>query len=117
MVGYVLILFLLQFTTPSSARNHTLNCAGVGSVNPRCASNETTHRRDFFYVGGRSLETTTGNVTVDQIYVEKLSPLGGSKKKAPLVFFHGGSTSGVSWLNTPDNRYACIYLNNIFCGH
>jgi pimeloyl-ACP methyl ester carboxylesterase len=43
-------------------------------------------------------------VTIDQVYVEKLVPLHGISKTTPLVFFHGGGTSAVSWLNTPDNR-------------
>jgi hypothetical protein len=80
------------------------DCAGVKAVSPRCHSKETPYLRDFFYVGGEYMNTTLGNVTINQIYVEKLSPLGGKVQDNPIVFFHGGGTSAVSWLNTPDNR-------------
>lgn len=87
------------------------NCTGVNAINTKCTSKETAHTRDFFYVGGRYIETATGNVTVDQLYVEKLVPVstGRARRRGvaaakPMVFFHGGGTSGVTWLNTPDNR-------------
>lgn len=86
----------------------TLDCSGVQAINPRCASNEAPYRRDLFYVGGRYMNMTLGNVTVDQVYVEKLSPVVGARQPHPLVFFHGGGTSGATWLNTPDNR--CVFL-------
>jgi hypothetical protein len=81
------------------------NCVGVNAINPKCRSKETPYLRDFFYVGGRYVPMITGNVTVDQIYVEKLTPVSGVTRRSPLVFFHGGGTSAVTWLNTPDNRY------------
>ncbi|KAH7113253.1 Alpha/Beta hydrolase protein [Dendryphion nanum] len=98
------IVHWLIFATFCGANGNPSDCGGVKAVSPRCSSNETPYRRDFFYVGGRYIQTAFGNVTVNQIYVEKLSPLGGNSKANPLVFFHGGATSAVSWLNTPDNR-------------
>ncbi|TDZ75077.1 putative secreted lipase [Colletotrichum trifolii] len=87
------------------------NCTGVNAISTKCASKETAHTRDFFYVGGRYIETDTGNVTVDQLYVEKLVPVSTGRNRRrgvasakPIVFFHGGGTTGVTWLNTPDNR-------------
>ncbi|OLN97873.1 putative secreted lipase-like protein 2 [Colletotrichum chlorophyti] len=87
------------------------NCTGVNAISTKCISKETSHTRDFFYVGGRYIEGAGGNVTVDQLYVEKLTPVGahGIRRRVlpatkPLVFFHGGGTTGVTWLNTPDNR-------------
>ncbi|KAF6816417.1 hypothetical protein CSOJ01_03040 [Colletotrichum sojae] len=87
------------------------NCTGVNAISTKCASKETAHTRDFFYVGGRYIETAAGNVTVDQLYVEKLTPVssGRSRRRGvsaakPMIFFHGGGTTGVTWLNTPDNR-------------
>ncbi|KAH7310845.1 Alpha/Beta hydrolase protein [Stachybotrys elegans] len=82
----------------------TNGCTGDNAINPLCQTNETPYIRSFFYVGGRYVETATGNVTVDQIYVEKLLPVHGVSQPNPLVFFHGGGTSAVTWLNTPDNR-------------
>ena len=84
------------------------DCTGVNALNPSCLSNETPYKRDFFYVGGRYILTSTGNVTVDQVYVEKLSPIGTARQPHPLVFFHGGATSAVTWLNTPDNRFVSL---------
>ncbi|KAK1624597.1 Alpha/Beta hydrolase protein [Colletotrichum phormii] len=90
------------------------NCTGVDAISTKCTSKEAAHTRDFFYVGGRYIETTSGNVTVDQLYVEKLVPVTTSRTRTrrhsgvattkPIVFFHGGGTTGVTWLNTPDNR-------------
>lgn len=81
-----------------------VDCTGVKAISPRCASAETGYRRDFFYVGGETVATAKGNITAHQLYVEKLSPLGGATHAHPLVFFHGGGFSGTTWLNTPDNR-------------
>ncbi|KAK2048022.1 alpha/beta-hydrolase [Colletotrichum somersetense] len=88
------------------------DCAGVDAISTKYASKEAAHTRDFFYVGGRYVEGASGNVTVDQLYVEKLAPIdiGRSRRRRgvaatkPIVFFHGGGTTGVTWLNTPDNR-------------
>lgn len=104
MIKHILTLGLFGFATLCTSRNTTGDCNGVNGINPRCPSNEIPHTRDFFYVGGRYIQAALGSVTVDQIYVEKLSPVSGAKQKHPLVFFHGGGTSAVSWLNTPDNR-------------
>ena len=90
-------------TTVYGATDAIDDCLGANAVHPLCKSSETPHVRDFFYLGGRHVQMATGNVTVDQVYVEKLIPLHGAKK-TPLVFFHGGGTSAVTWLNTPDNR-------------
>jgi hypothetical protein len=87
------------------ARESDRDCTAVKAIQPGCRSNETPYLRDFFYVGGHYVETSTGNITVNQIYVEKISPVSGpTKKRPPLVFFHGGGVSAVTWLNTPDNR-------------
>ncbi|KAK6196806.1 hypothetical protein LQW54_011167 [Pestalotiopsis sp. IQ-011] len=67
-----------------------IDCTGVNAVNINCKSSEAPYRRDHFYVGGRSLNATTGTLTVDQLYVEKLTPIGDSHKPNPLVFIHGG---------------------------
>lgn len=80
------------------------DCTGVGAININCRSAEAPHSRDFFYVGGRTMNSSTGNLTVDQLYVEKLTPSGVRLQANPLVFIHGGGIAGSTWLNTPDNR-------------
>ncbi|EFQ34652.1 hypothetical protein CGRA01v4_14093 [Colletotrichum graminicola] len=72
------------------------DCVGVDAIGIKCASKEAAHPQDFFYVGGRYIEGASGNVTVDQLFCVAATK--------PIVFFHGGRTTGVTWLNTPDNR-------------
>lgn len=105
MIGHALTLFFLLHRVVCGLGDSAQDCSGVKAVNPSCASNERPYLRDFFYVGGRYIQTAIGNVTVDQVYVEKMSPVTGARQPHPLVFFHGGGTSAVSWLNTPDNRF------------
>lgn len=81
-----------------------VDCTGVKAISPLCKSNEAAFHRDAFYVGGRDLKTDRGTSTADQLYVEKLTPTGGVTQANPLVLFHGGGFSGITWLNTPDNR-------------
>lgn len=79
------------------------DCTGVNAVSSNCRPQETLHSREFFYVGGQSASDPTGNITVGQIYVEKLTPIL-KVRPTPLVFLHGGGISATTWLNTPDNR-------------
>lgn len=88
----------------SLASGQRTNCTGVNAISPKCRTAETPYTRDFFYVGGRPLESATGELTADKLYVEKITPVSGAKKSKPLVFFHGGGCTATSWLNTPDNR-------------
>ncbi|KAL1615316.1 hypothetical protein SLS54_009097 [Diplodia seriata] len=88
-------------------------CSGVNAISPTCSTGESLHYRDIFYVGGHYVETAAGNLTYDQLYVEKLTPADGVSQPNPVIFFHGGGTSGVTWLNTPDNRkgFASYFLD------
>lgn len=100
-----LTLGLSALAAAARATDADVDCTGVQAIGPQCASAETGYRRDFFYVGGETVATATGNnITANQLYVEKLSPLGGATHPNPLVFFHGGGFSGTTWLNTADNR-------------
>ncbi|KAH8659868.1 Alpha/Beta hydrolase protein [Xylariales sp. PMI_506] len=118
MVGFVLssVLALAAFVSSASSAavdvRGTVDCTGVNALNVNCKSPETAYKRDFFYVGGRSLASATGNLTVDQLYVEKLTPTCAVHQTKPLVFFHGGGIAGSTWLNTPDNRegFATYFL-------
>lgn len=98
---------------PRTSPSQSADCTGINAVSPSCATSETSYHRDVFYVGGRWIETTSGNITADQLYVEKLTPAQGVRQSKPIVFFHGGAVSGVQWLNTPDNRkgFASYFLD------
>lgn len=79
------------------------NCVGLNALNPSCAPPEAPHRRQFFYVGGRYVDTPNvdstgpGRILVDQVYVERLTPQGRSQPY-PVVLFHGsGGTGAVSY--------------------
>ena len=66
---------------------------------------ELPYIRDYFYAGGRYIDDGTGtgqHVFVDQIYVERLSPVKGRLKQYPIVFIHGQGLTGDNWLNKPD---------------
>jgi hypothetical protein len=71
------------------------DCTGINAIAPGCASQEALHQRDFFYIGGRYVAGAAGNLTYDQLYVEKLTPATGVNQSNPVVLFHGGGTSGV----------------------
>ncbi|KAL8999158.1 MAG: hypothetical protein Q9169_001937 [Polycauliona sp. 2 TL-2023] len=82
---------------------------------------EANHRRTVFFVGGRYVtnETTKSTFAVDQMYVEQLTPERGVKQPHPLIFMHGGGLTGVTWLNTPDNRkgWASYFLEQGYLVH
>ncbi|POS77821.1 hypothetical protein DHEL01_v203796 [Diaporthe helianthi] len=105
-----LALLLAPASSPAAAQrppawsdNSTADCTGVLALKPGCPSDQAHYARDVFYVGGRYYEDATGNRTTRQLYVEKLTPPAVTQSR-PVVFFHGGGGSGVTWLNTPDNR-------------
>jgi hypothetical protein len=75
------------------------SCISSNAVNPSCKSPELAYHRDVFFIGGRDIVCDLGNVTADQLYVEKLTPTTAVSKQ-PIVFFHGGGTSGVTFLKT-----------------
>lgn len=89
------------------------DCTGTNAISMNCRSPETAYKRDFFYIGGRTAQGTSGTITIDQLYVEKLTPTKSWIQRHPLVFFHGGGLSGSTWLNTPDNRegWASYFIN------
>lgn len=80
------------------------NCTGVNAISPKCHTTETPYTRDFFYVDGRPLQSATGELTADKLYIENLSLVSGARQSKPLIFFHGGGCTATSWLNNPDNR-------------
>ncbi|KAK2050052.1 alpha/beta-hydrolase [Colletotrichum somersetense] len=73
------------------------SCTGVNALSLKCSSQETLHTREFFYVGGQSASDSTGNITIGQLYVEKLTPAI-ILRPTPLIFIHGGGITGQGYL-------------------
>jgi hypothetical protein len=86
---------LFSLASLASVALAVADCTGINAIAPGCASQESLHQRDFFYIGGRYVAGAAGNLTYDQLYVEKLTPAAGVNQSKPVVLFHGGGTSGV----------------------
>ena len=69
-------------------------------------------KQGSFFVGGREVESNTlstlpayassGNITVDQMYVHFQSPV--KAKASSVVLIHGCCLTGKTWESTPDGR-------------
>lgn len=56
---------------------------------------EAPYIRNYFYVGGKYVpDGSGGHVFQDQMYVERLTPLGGPRYQTPLVFIPGAGQTG-----------------------
>lgn len=65
-------------------------------------TSEVPYIRDYFYAGGRYVPYETGgHVFEDQIYVERLNPVGGATKQTPLVLIHGNAQTGTVNMKHP----------------
>lgn len=64
-----------------------------------------------FYVGGHEAETPSGKVVADAMYVEYQIPAHRTHRY-PLVFVHGGASTGAGFWSTPDGRegWATLFL-------
>ena len=61
---------------------------------------EVPYIREYFYAGGRYVPYETGgHVFEDQIYVERLNPIGGATRQTPLVLIHGNAQTGTVNVN------------------
>ncbi|PQA87606.1 alpha/beta hydrolase [Hyphococcus luteus] len=60
-------------------------------------------KQGYFYTSGQEYDTEVGKVIADRMYVEFQIP---AKKKHPypVVFYHGGGSTGAYWGMTPDGR-------------
>lgn len=59
---------------------------------------EALYIRNYFYVGGEYvLDESGGHVFQDQMYVERLTPLGGPRYQTPLVLIPGAGQTGTVW--------------------
>lgn len=92
---HTVVLLLPAFIVVGEAANLTrtnTTCVAGNAISANCKSNETPYYRDIFYVGGQYVYNSdlAGQLTYDQIYVEKLSPVRGVTQPKPIIFFHGG---------------------------
>lgn len=88
-----------------------LGCAGPGPTGktvyappagvPAIESNVA--RQGYFYVGGRYVGEAGRETMIGQMYVEVWVPRE-VRQPYPIVFFHGASSTGTTWMQTPDGR-------------
>ncbi|KAH6652960.1 Alpha/Beta hydrolase protein [Truncatella angustata] len=65
------------------------------------SAQEALHAREYFFVGGQYVNTPSGILFQNQMYVEKLSPPK-ITQRYPIIFLHGGGQDGSNFLNKPD---------------
>lgn len=104
MYGRGLLSLAVFATAASCGPPHPADCEATNGVAFGCPTIEKPYIREAFFLGGRTEALADGNYTVDQLYVEKLTPVTRITRPKPLVFLHGGGISGATWLNTPDGR-------------
>ncbi len=61
-------------------------------------------RQGSFYVGGETIRNSTGDYTVNQMYVEYQIPLHRKSGTDAIIMVHGSSHSGKTYDETPDGR-------------
>jgi len=83
-------------TTSSGGKVATIP-AGVPAIESNVA------RQGYFFVGGRYVGEPERPVMIGQMYVEVWAPRE-VRHPYPIVFFHGASSTGTTWMQTPDGR-------------
>jgi pimeloyl-ACP methyl ester carboxylesterase len=85
-------------------------CGSVGGVNTPAtlppgvnAIESNVARQGYFYVGGRYVGEAGREAMIGQMYVEVWVPRE-VRRPYPLVFFHGASSTGTTWMQTADGR-------------
>ncbi|KAL8364949.1 hypothetical protein RB595_003982 [Gaeumannomyces hyphopodioides] len=77
--------------------------ATVFSLTVAGSDGEEPYVRTFFYAGGQYVDDGSGGkIFRDQMYVEKLLPVGGVTQTTPVVLIHGQAQTGSNFLNKPD---------------
>ena len=71
--------------------------AGIPAIDSNIA------RQGYFFVGGRYVGEPAREVMIGQMYVEVWVPRV-VRHPYPIVFFHGASSTGTTWMQTPDGR-------------
>ena len=88
-----------------------LLAGGAGAAEPKHSASHHASRiapleiaeQGNFFVGGREAQTPAGPVVADAMYVQYQIPAH-QTHPYPLVFFHGGASSGAYYWSTPDGR-------------
>lgn len=75
----------------------------MSGANPT-KSKEAHHVREYFYVGGNYVTTSSGSLFQNQMYVEKLTPPRVSQQY-PIVFLHGGAQTGTVSYSSSNSSY------------
>jgi hypothetical protein len=72
------------------------DCSGIKAISPKCKGPEAAYQREYFYVNGRYVFNATTNSTLMtwEMYVEKLTPLGGATQPHPVILMTAGVPSG-----------------------
>lgn len=59
------------------------------------SANEDPYQRSYAYFGGQYVDDGSGqHVFTNQMYVERLTPVGVALKPHPIVFIHGQAQTG-----------------------
>jgi pimeloyl-ACP methyl ester carboxylesterase len=75
----------------------------IGAVRSQEVGPLAIAKQGYFFVGGKYVETTYGQVTIGQAYVEYQIPQNRTQP-LPLVLIAGGGMSGANFSGTPDGR-------------
>ena len=94
-------LALVGLVAACAAPGPTGRTASVPAGIPAIESNVA--RQGYFYVGGRYVGEPGREVMIGQMYVEVWVPRE-VRQPYPIVFFHGASSTGTTWMQTPDGR-------------
>ncbi|MBL8552475.1 MAG: alpha/beta fold hydrolase [Hyphomonadaceae bacterium] len=73
-------------------------CAGQGGAHPLALE-----KMGYLYVGGDSIERDGGRMYVDAMFTEYFIPAH-CTQPYPIVLVHGGTSTGATYLGTPDDR-------------
>lgn len=88
----------MHFVTAAAAAvaAWTLSSSLVAASSQHITSEaEVPSIRSYFYVGGEYVEDGNGgHIIRDQMYVEKLLPVGGATQDTPIVLIHGQAQTG-----------------------
>src|SRR5689334_23103114 len=84
-------------TTPTGGGTVASVPTGVPAIESNIA------RQGYFYAGGSYVGEPGREAMVGQMYVEVWMPRE-VRHPYPIVFFHGASSTGTTWMQTPDGR-------------
>ncbi len=84
----------------AAALAFSLVVKAVSITDARDSNGEAAAVREYFYVGGNYVNTSSGHLFSNQMYVEQLTPTNPCQSY-PLVFIHGQAQTGT--VNLPNS--------------